>query len=59
MYGLQYTVPMNAEARILRGVNFGIRERQFIIIVGENGAGKSTRKFADSLFALSHIVDER
>jgi ABC-type multidrug transport system fused ATPase/permease subunit len=42
---LKYTVPLNRAARVLTGANFAVRPHEFVVVVGENGAGKSTREF--------------
>jgi ABC-type Mn2+/Zn2+ transport system ATPase subunit len=38
-------VPLNRAARVLTGANFAVRPHEFVVVVGENGAGKSTREF--------------
>lgn len=42
---IKYTVPRDRSLRLLRGANVQIHEREFIVFVGENGAGKSTCTF--------------
>lgn len=40
-----YTVPMNYSKKVFSGLDFSIYRGQFILLIGENGAGKSTGAF--------------
>jgi ABC-type bacteriocin/lantibiotic exporter with double-glycine peptidase domain len=41
--GIRYTLPMNLTHKLFRNADLSIRENEFVVITGENGAGKSTR----------------
>jgi ATPase subunit of ABC transporter with duplicated ATPase domains len=42
--GIRYTVPLNFAKKLFRGTDLSVRENEFVVIIGENGTGKSTRK---------------
>lgn len=44
MRNINYQVPMNFELQLFRDMNFKVFPGEFVIVVGENGAGKSTGK---------------
>ena len=41
--GIRYTLRMNLSHKLFRYTDLSIREKEFVVITGENGAGKSTR----------------
>lgn len=44
MRGVTYSPPMDFDNILFRDMNFKIYENEFIVVVGQNGAGKSTGK---------------
>lgn len=44
---LRYIVPFDDRKRLFLGANLSLYKHQFIVVVGENGAGKSTRRLED------------
>lgn len=50
MRNINYQVPMNFDLQLFTDMNFKVFSGEFVIIVGENGAGKSTGKPITSTF---------
>lgn len=42
MRDISYRVPRNWDVRVFNQMNFSVRAGEFVIVIGENGAGKST-----------------
>lgn len=49
---MHYTVPRDSRKRLFRGTNLSLQKHELIIIVGENGVGKST--FFSLLINITH-----
>lgn len=47
MRNITFQAPMNFEKYIFTNMNFKIYPKQFVIVVGENGAGKSTGMYSN------------
>jgi ATPase subunit of ABC transporter with duplicated ATPase domains len=43
LHGIRYTLPMDFTKKLFRNTDLSIRQNEFVVITGENGAGKSTR----------------
>lgn len=39
---IQYQLPMNFSVHLFNDLNFKVYPREFVVIIGANGAGKST-----------------
>lgn len=50
---------MDFDRYIFKNMNFKVYSKQFVIIIGENGAGKSTGKSGDSTSSVMPIVLNR
>lgn len=55
MRDINYQVPMNWDVTVFSGMNFKVYPNEFIIVIGENGAGKSTGKSPDIVFIAAKI----
>lgn len=40
-----YRLPNNFDVNLFRGMNFKVFPNEFVLLIGENGAGKSTGEF--------------
>lgn len=57
MRNISYQVPMNFDLQLFKNMNFKVYSKELVLIIGENGAGKSTGMSVPSLIASSEYPE--